>query len=289
MDKIYKALIFDKKARITFIDGTCAVNQAIKMHKLSPTAAAALGRALIAGAYIATNLKGKRSSFTLIIKGGGPIGNIVVAGGSGNKIRGFVANPYVDMPLKDNGKLDVGGAVGKNGFLTVIKDYGLKKPYNGSCELVSGEIAEDFAMYLLKSEGIKSAVSLGVKLDKNGAAAAGGLIVEALPGIDENMLVILEDVMRNFTEISNLMTQKSAEQILDYYFGHLNYQKLAEEELVFECNCSKERIENIIKGLGKEEAYDIIKKTGKLEIDCQFCSQKYVYTKEEVDKIWEMS
>lgn len=288
MDKIIKAVIFDKKARITLINSTEAVNEAIKIHKLSPLAAAALGRALTAGAYISTNLKGNKSSFSLIIKGGGPIGNIVVAGESGNTIRGFVSNPFVDLPLKENGKLDVGQAVGKEGFMQVIKDYGLKEPYNGSSQLVNGEIAEDFATYLLKSEGIKSAVSLGVRLGKNGVLAAGGLIAEALPGIDEDMLFMLEDIMSNFKEISYLLTEKTVDEILDFYFSHLNCEILGEEELKLQCNCSKSRIENIIKGLGKKEATDIIKEIGKLEIACQFCNKNYVYNDEEVSKLWVM-
>lgn len=288
MDKIIKALIFDKKARITLIDSTETVNKAINIHNLSPLGAAALGRALTAGAYIGTNLKGKNSTFSLIIKGGGPIGNIVVAGESGNTIRGFVSNPIVEMPLKKNGKLDVGQAVGKNGYIQVIKDYGLKKPYNGNCQLMNGEIAEDFAAYLLRSEGIKSAVSLGVRVGSEGAISAGGIIVEALPGIDESQLVMLEDIMSNFKEISAVLCQKSIEEVFQFYFNHLDCKVLAQENLQFKCNCSRTRIERLIKGLGKEEAFDIIEKVGKLEIACQFCNKKYAYNREEASRFWEM-
>lgn len=288
MDIIKKALIFQQKARITLISSTQAVKEAIRIHNLSPLAAAALGRALTAGAYISANLKGAKSTFSLIVKGNGPIGNIVVAGESGNKIRGFVSNPYVDLPLKSNGKLDVGGAVGRNGFMQVIKDYGLKEPYNGSCELVTGEIAEDFTSYLLKSEGIKSAVSLGVRLDSKGVMAAGGIIVEALPGIDDDMLFMLEDIMSNFTEISALLCEKTLDEVMDDYFGHLDLEILSQEKLEYKCNCSKKRIENIIKGLGKQEVFDIIKEIGKLQINCQFCDKKYIYNQEEVSQFWEM-
>lgn len=288
MDKIIKAVIFGKKARITLIDSTEAARKAADLHGLSPLAAAALGRALTAGAYIGTNLKTKKGAFSMIIKGGGPLGNIVVAGESGNRIRGFVANPLVDLPLKQNGKLDVGGAVGKNGEMTVIKELGLKRPYNGICELVSGEIAEDFAYYLLKSEGIKSAVALGVRVDSSGVAASGGIIAEALPGIDENELFILEDIMSGLSEISGVLAQKSLDEIMDYYFGHLDAEILSKDSLSFDCNCSEQRIKNIILGLGQKEAMDIVEEIGGIEINCQFCNKKYNFNKEEVQRLWVM-
>lgn len=288
MDRILKAVIFGKKARITVIDSTIAVQQVTALHKLSPLGAATLGRALTAGAYISTNLKGNNSTFSMVIKGGGTVGNIVVAGESDNKIRGFLSNPFVDLPLKENGKLDVGGAVGKTGSISVIKDFGMKRPYNGNSELVSGEIAEDFAYYLLKSEGIQSAVSLGVRVGSGGVLAAGGMIAEALPGIDENQLFMLEDIMSNISEISALINEKPIEEILEYYFGHLDLELLATEELKLECNCSEERIKNIIVGLGKKEAEDIIKDVGKLEIACQFCTRKYNFGQEEIEKLWEI-
>lgn len=287
MDRIIKAVIFGKKARVTIIDSTIAVQQATALHKLSPLGAATLGRAITAGAYISTNLKGNKSTFSMVIKGDGPAGNVVVAGESGNKVRGFLSNPFVDLPLKENGKLDVGGAVGKVGSFSVIKDYGLKRPYNGNSELISGEIAEDFAYYLYKSEGIQSAVSLGVRVGSEGVLAAGGIIAEALPGIDENQVFMLEDVMSNLSEISALINEKPIEEILDFYFGHLDFELLATEELNLECNCSDERIKNIILGLGKDEAMDIVKEMGKLEIACQFCTRNYQFGQAEVEKLWE--
>ena len=287
MDRIIKATIFDKKARVTLISNTEAVNEAIKLHKLSPLATAALGRALSMGSYVGTNLKGKDNTFSITIKGDGPIGSIVVAGDSNNNVRGFVFNSNVDLPLKENGKLDVGGAVGK-GTITVIKDLGLKKPYNGTCELKTGEIAEDFAFYLLKSEGIKSAVSFGVKVNKDGAAASGGIVVEALPGINDDMLYILEDIMMNFSNISTLLYEKEIEDIFDFYFGHLNSEILSCDKLYLKCNCSEERIKNMIKGLGKDEAMSIIKEQSKIEVCCQFCSKKYLYNKEDIENLWEI-
>ncbi|MFW5780389.1 MAG: Hsp33 family molecular chaperone HslO [Bacillota bacterium] len=288
MNNIIKSIIYDKAARVTLIDTTQALKEAVITHNLSPLAAAITGRALTAGAYISANLKGKDSKFSMIINGGGPAGNVVVAGESGNTIRGFVSNPFVQMPLKNNGKLDVGGAVGKKGQISVIKDYGMKEPYRGNCQLVSGEIGEDFAYYLLKSEGIKSAVSLGVKVNKDGIIASGGIIVEALPNIEENQLFIIENIMNDLKNISSIMEDKTIEDIFDYYFSHLNGKILSKEELNYKCNCSLERIKNIIMGLGKDEVYDILNEQGKLEIACQFCKKNYSYGKEEVDKLWEM-
>lgn len=288
MDKIIKALLFNKKARVTLIDSLETVKTATKIHELSPLAAATLGRALTAGAYIGTNLKGDKSRFSLTIKGNGPIGNVVIAGESGNTVRGFVANPNIELPLKADGKLDVGGAVGRDGFINVIKDYGLKRPYNGSCELVDGEIAKDFATYLLKSEGIRSIVSLGVRLGAQGVISAGGIIVEALPNIEDDMITILEDVIYNIGQVSLLLEKKSIKEILEFHFGHLDCQLVAEEDLHYKCNCNEERMISIIKSLGKNQVFDIIEQEGKVEIECQFCNSKYVYGLEEAKKFWGM-
>lgn len=282
MDKIVKAVILDKKARVTIIDSTEAVTESIKMHDLTPLAAAALGRALTAGAYISSNLK--KGKFNLRISGGGPIGNIEIAGADGNYIRGFVSNPHVDLPLKANGKLDVGGAVGTDGFITVIKDLGLKEPYVGSVPLVSGEIAEDFASYLLKSEGILNAVSLGVRLTSD-KVISGGLILEVLPGMREEELFILEDIISQFSEISLMMTERSVDEILDFYFGHLDCEILGEEPLTLKCNCSKEKIDSIIKGLSMQEIDEILKERDDIEVRCDFCSSVYSYSREDAKKL----
>lgn len=284
MDRIIKAVIFDGQARASVLDTTEAVNRLIAIHHLSPLSAAALGRTITAGAYISANLKGKGDRFNMIVDGGGPLGKIVVAGESGGTVKGFVEHPAIELPPK-NGKLDVGGAVGKEGFLTLIKDLGLKEPYVGRSPLVTGEIAEDFASYLLHSEGIASAVALGVLTDCNGCKAAGGVIVEALPSADENTLVMLEDIVRNFTSVSALLSEKSAEEIMDFYFGHLHCEVLDTEPIRLFCNCA-EKVEGIIAGLGRQEAESIIKEQGKIEINCDYCRSQYVYTEKDLDRIF---
>ncbi|MFA6866403.1 MAG: Hsp33 family molecular chaperone HslO [Clostridia bacterium] len=287
MNKIVKGTIFDGKARVAIVEITDIVNEEIKMHDLSPLAAAALGRTMAVGAYISNNLKNESTKFSITVNGGGILGNIVVAGEGGNFIRGFVANTKATLPLKENGHLDVGNGVGKNGFFTVITDFGLKDAYVGKIPLVSGEIAEDFTQYLYKSEGIENAVALGVRMTKDGCIGAGGIIVEPLPDADDNMICMIEDIMTNFTNVSEIIASLGAEEIFNFYFGHLNAQKYNTEEVVLRCNCSKEKIENIIVGLGEKEAMDIVSEVGKLEIGCQFCGKNYSYSKAEVENLWQ--
>lgn len=287
MDKIIKAVILDGMARVTAIETTEAVNESIRLHGMSPVSAAALGRTLTAGAYLGTNLKGKGSTFSLTVSGSGELGKIIVAGDSDGHIRGYVENPSLDLPLRlADGKLDVGRAVGATGDLTVVKDFGLKEPYVGRSELVSGEIAEDFATYLLRSEGIPSAVALGVLVDKSGCKASGGVIVEALPDADENAFVILEDIFRDFSNVSSVIAEKGLENLVDFYFGHLHAEVFPTLPLKLKCNCSKRKIDGIVKGLGKEEAKSILEEYGKLEVNCEFCGKTYAYGKRELDKLF---
>lgn len=285
MDRIVKGVCFGGKARVALIDTTEAVNELIKIHDLTPLSAAALGRTLTVGAYITANLKSDSDRFNVIINGGGPIGKICVAGEKRGTVKGFVENPHVDLPLRDDGKLNVGGAVGTNGEIVVIKDLGLKEPYIGRCKLVSGEIAEDFAMYLYKSEGIKGAVALGVLNDKNGCKASGGIIVEALPDADDNAVFMLEDIMTNFTAISSMIAEKSIEEIGDFYFGHLDAEFFPAEPIELYCGCES-KIRDVIIGLGKAEAEDIIKERGEIEVKCDYCGKAYKYTAEDVDKLF---
>ena len=285
MDRILTGTVFGGHARVAVITLTDAVNEEIKLHDLSPLSAAALGRTMTAGAYLGVNLKNKEDVFSISVKGSGCIGGVVVAGNGDGTLRGYVANPHAELPLKANGHLDVGQGIGP-GTITVCKDLGLKEPYNGTCELVTGEIAEDFAEYLAKSEGISSAVALGVLNDKNGCRAAGGVIVEAMPGITEDMLVILEDVMSNFGAVSTVLSEKTPEEIFDFYFAHLDAEVFPAKELKVKCSCGQEKIENALISIGKEECENIIKEHGKIEVSCHFCEKKYVFTQDDVERIW---
>lgn len=287
MNRLIKGTIFDKLARVTIINITDIVNKEIEIHGLSPLATAALGRTMTAGAYISANLKNKGDSFSVSINGGGEIGSIIVAGDGGNFIRGYVENPNLDLSLKENGHLDVGRAVGVNGFITVIKDFGLKEPYIGRCELVSGEIAEDFTKYLYTSEGILNAVALGVKVDKNGCVGAGGIIVEAMPDLhDENKIYMIEDIMTNFAQVSDIISHMEIKEIFNFYFGHLDSCLLSNEEITLRCNCNQNKIDGIVRSLGRKEAESIIAEQGKIEVKCQFCNKSYIYTNKDVEKLW---
>lgn len=287
-DTIVKGIVFGGKARVTVIDITGIVNELISIHNLGPLAAAALGRSMTAGAYISTNLKSSRDTFSLSINGQGPLEGVTVAGEGGNFIRGYAGNPNIELPLKENGHLDVSGAVGTDGFITVIKSMGLKEPYTGRCGLVSGEIAEDFASYLYLSEGVRAGVALGVKVDSSGCVGAGGVIVEALPDFtDGNKLYMLEDVMSNFANVSEVLEKSSPEEIFEFYFSHLDALRLPEEKVYLRCNCSYSRIENMVRALGKEEAEDILTELGKIEAVCHFCNKKYVLEREDVAVLWE--
>lgn len=287
MNVIKKGVFFDGKARVAIIDLKDLVNEEIKIHDLSPLAAAALGRAMTAGAYISNNLKDKDSAFSMTIKGGGILGAVVVAGNGGNEIRGYVENTKAELPLKQDGHLDVGGGIGTDGFITVIKDLGLKEPYVGRCELVSGEIAEDFTKYLYTSEGVHSAVALGVRVNSSGCVAAGGVIVEALPGLNDDELFMTEDVMSNFKNVSETLEKMSPSEIFDFYFAHLDAEGYEEEEIALKCNCGEEKIENTLRSLGKKECEEILAEVGKIEIVCHFCGKKYQYGREEVEKLWQ--
>ena len=193
MDVIKRFMLFDKTILVSVISAKELVDKAIKIHSLSRTAAAALGRTLIVGAYMGTELKDDKQKLSITINGGGPLGRIVVLSDYGAKVRGYVENPAVELPLNGKGKLDVGGGVGKNGYISVIKDLGLKEPYSGRCPIVDGEIANDFAYYFTVSEQQPSAVALGVLAADNECVSAGGIFVSALPGGGDNAIPVMGD------------------------------------------------------------------------------------------------
>lgn len=279
MDRIVKGVCFDKKARLALISVTEGVRKAVQIHDMSPLSAAVYARALTAGAYINANLKSKSDRFNLIIDGKGSAGKIYIAGEDGD-LKGFMENPHADAPLK-NAKLDIVSAVGTDGDMVVIKDMGLKEPYIGRTKLIGGGIADDFANYLYKSEGIRSAVAFGEYITADGVVQAGGIIVEALPDAGEEITFMLEDIMSNFSSLSTMMTEKSIEEIGDFYFGHLHTEFFAPEEIRYGCHCVK-KIRNIIRSLGRSEAESIIRDEGAIEITCDYCRRTYRFGSQDV-------
>ncbi len=281
MDKIQKFLAYHGKINITCIETTQLVEKARKVHDLSPVATAALGRCLTMGALMASNLKQEEDSITLQIKGNGPIGGITVTTDGKGRTRGYVGNPQVDVPLRKDGKLNVGQAVGKEGFLYVIKDIGLKEPYIGMAKLVSGEIAEDFANYYYISEQKNTAVALGVLVNQEGVKKAGGFIVSSMPDATEEELFILENRLQEAKPITKMLEEnKTLLEIAQDITGEENLKKLEQEEKTpkYECTCSKEKMEKALHSIGEEELKKIIAEDKKIEMVCQFCNKKYEFT-----------
>ena len=290
MDKIEKFLVSDGKINVIVASTTELVEEARKIHDLSPTATAALGRTLTMGALMGSNLKSKEDTITIQIKGNGPIGGITVVANQELQIKGYADVPKVDIPLKEDGKLDVGGAVGRDGFLYVIKDLGLKEPYIALSKLITGEIAEDFANYFLISEQKNTAVALGVLVNKNGVKSSGGYMITAMPDATEEDISKIENALKKASPISQMLDEKKSlleivKEITDA--KEQDIQKLETLMPIYHCNCSKEKMERALVAIGKEELENIIKTDKKAEMKCQFCNKTYCFSEEELKKLIE--
>ena len=262
-------------------------DRAFRIHKTDPTATAALGRTLTAAAIMGATLKNDSDSVTIQFKGDGPLGSIVAVTDSRSHVRGYVVNPYVDIPLNSKGKLDVGGAVGK-GYLNVIKDLGLKEPYAGQVPIVTGEIAEDLTYYFARSEQIPTAIALGVLVDTDHSVkASGGFMIQLMPEATEETAAQLEEKMKHIEPVTKMIEDgMSAEDI----FFHITegFDMLMENKGVvpeYECKCSRERMEKALISIGKKELQDIIDEQGEAELTCQFCDNKYKFSKEELTEL----
>ena len=282
MDVLYKGVAFNNNISVTVIEATELVNRAIKIHNLTPLAAAALGRTMIAATFMSSTLKSEDDRLSVTISGDGVGGHIVVSGDSQLNMRGYIDNPNCNLPLNAKGKLDVAGCVGR-GRMTVVKSMGLKEPYTGSAEIVSGEIAEDFASYYTFSEQQPTGMALGVKIGKNyECIGAGGVIFQTLPQADESDIVRAEELLMTLGDISTVMETEGAEAFIKRVFSDYSYEKY---EPKYQCICSREYIDSILLTLGKQELYDTLEKQGKIEIHCHFCNKNYTYNKEEIDEL----
>lgn len=281
MGKIYKTLIFDGQISLSVLDTTDVVNEAIRLHKLTPVCAAALGRTLTVTAFMASQLKGEDERLSVTINGNGAGGKIIAAADSKLNVRGAIDNPTVDLPLKANGKLDVGGVVGNSGYITVVKNLGLKEPYVGRSELVSGEIGEDFAAYYAYSEQQPTAIAVGVLIKNEKCIGAGGVIIQPLPDCTEENLVKAENLVNKFSDVSKQISETGVEGIIEKYFKGYDFNAF---DVRYKCNCSDEYVRKVLITLGEKELYDAIEKDGKIEVYCQFCDKKYVYYKKDVDE-----
>ncbi|MFD1068175.1 Hsp33 family molecular chaperone HslO [Oceanobacillus locisalsi] len=285
-DYIIKATTDNGMIRAYAITSTDTVEEARRRQDTWATASAALGRTITITAMMGAMLKGD-DSVTVKVIGGGPLGAIVADGDAKGHVRGYLTNPHVDFDLNENGKLDVAKAVGTDGNISVIKDLGMKDYFTGETPIVSGEIGEDFTYYFATSEQVPSAVGAGVLVNPDlSILAAGGFIVQVMPGADESAIERLEDRIQSFPAISTLIREgKSPEEILYSLFDEENVNILEKEPIAFQCKCSKERLANAIIGLGDEEIQQMIDEDHGAEATCHFCNEHYTFTEEELEEL----
>ena len=286
MDTITHFTLRDGAVRGLIIDATETVRKAQELQGSSAVAAAALGRGLTAAAMLASTLKQQHSSVTLTIDGDGPLQKIVCIGSAAKDeiiaVRGYVQNHMVQLPLKD-GKLDIGGGVGRSGRLSVVKDLRLKTPYIGQVKLISGEIAADLAYYYVQSEQTPSLVSLGVIASDVTVTSAGGVLLQAMPGCDDALIDKLELMSPIFGDIASELQHDSPEALLMRWFSQLDVQTLETRQLRYACGCSKERMERALIALGEEELKRMIADDiDGAELVCHFCSKKYSFTTQDL-------
>ena len=283
MSKILRAIDSQGLVRVSFINSRDMVEEARRIHKTSPVATAALGRTLTMTALIGSGMKDKEDTVSVFIKGDGPLGQIVTTANGDGMVKGYVANPAVHLPLKSNGKLDVGGAVGK-GSLSITMDLGLKEPYCGQVPLVTGEIAEDFTYYYAKSQQIPTAISLGVLVDTDYTVKqAGGLFVQLMPGCDDETAAIIEKNVTELPPVTTMLEEGMSEDlIITSVFAGLFFKYLDEDEYNYKCDCSRGKIEKALISLGEKELRAMIEEDHKAEVSCRFCPQAYKFTEFEL-------
>ena len=285
-DYIIRATAANDQIRAFAAVTTEMVETAREHHNTSPVATAALGRLLTAGAMMGSMMKGEKDVLTLQIKAGGPLQGITVTADSQGNVKGYVGNPDVCIPANSKGKLDVAGAVGP-GFLTVIKDMGLKEPYSGQVMLQTCEIAEDLTYYFATSEQVPSAVGLGVLMNKNNTVRqAGGFIVQLMPFAEEEVISRLEQNVQKVNSVTNLLEEgHTPESLLEKVLEGFDVQINEKMDTRFHCNCSKERVEKALISIGRKELNEMIQEGKPIEMNCHFCNTNYNFTVEELKEI----
>lgn len=263
------------------------VQTASEYHYTTPVATAALGRLLTAAAMMGSMLKGEKDLVTLQMTGSGPLGRVLAVSGPDSKVKGYVGNPAADLPLRPDGKLNVGGAIGTDGFLTVITDLGMKEPYIGKIPLKTGEVGDDLVQYFAISEQVPSVVALGVLVDKDHSVKnSGGFILQVMPGADDKTIDRLEENISNIKSITDMLSSgMTIEDILSVALSGIDYHLTEGQDIEYFCNCSRERVRKVLSSVGEEELKAIIEEDGKAEMDCHFCPEKYLFEKEELEEI----
>ncbi len=283
MDKIIRATAGDGFIKMAVITAKDTVERARAIHSLSPTASAALGRTLCAASLMGQAQKEEKATLTIRINGGGPMGSVVAVSDCDGNVRGYVENPGLDLPLRSDGKLNVGGAVGREGMLTVSRDLGMREPYIGSVELLSGEIAEDVTRYLTESEQVPSACALGVLVDTDlTIRAAGGFIVQLMPGAEMEMIEKLEDNIFMMDQLTTILDEDGVMELFTQVLKGFEYHIVGEYPVEYRCYCDRQRVEEAISCIEKAELYDIADEGKDISVSCQFCDAVYSFSPDEV-------
>lgn len=290
MGTIYRAVGGDEFIKLSVIEGRDIVETARQLHHLSPTAGAALGRTLCAASMMGDMMKEEKATVTCRIEGGGPIGCVVAVSDCGGNVRGYVDHPGIDLPLRDDGKLDVGGAVGRDGLLVVSKDIGLKEPYIGSTQLVSGEIGDDFTRYYVESEQVPAAVGLGVLVDTDcSIAAAGGFLVQLMPGAPEGLIDKLEDNIFYMDAVTTILAEDGPEALMRQVMKGFDMHLVEQHAAVWRCPCSRARVSAALESIGAQALREMAEDGRGADVDCQFCGKSYAFSarslREMADKL----
>lgn len=302
MSKVLIGMDKSRSFRVYLTITTDMVETARKIHMTTPLATAGMGRVLTAAGIMGVMLKNKEDKLTLIIKGDGPAKQILATADGDGNVKGYIANPDVDLPLTKEGKLDVGGSIGI-GDLTVIKDLGLKEPYMGTIALVNGEIAEDLTAYFFISEQQNTSVALGVKIERDyKVGAAGGMIIQMLPGAEEGSVDALEEMIGKMAPLTTLIDGVSKRcagksedgivlELMNEIFGEMpeeyKVEPLESREIRWNCDCSEKRLEKALMSIGKTDLTEILEEDGEAELQCQFCLKKYHFDKPHLERILE--
>lgn len=287
MDQLVRAIAADGSVKAVAVTTRDLTEEARNIQKTLPAATAALGRTLAAASMMGNALKEEAASLTLQIRGGGPLGVVLAVSDHLGCVRGYVQNPQTDLPLREDGKLDVGAAVGCDGTLTVIKDLGMKEPYTGSVGLLSGEIAEDLAAYFVESEQIPTACALGVLVDRDQSVkAAGGYIIQLLPGAGEDVIAKVEGGVLASGPVTSLLEQNpDPEALLRTVLSDFDIEILETSPISYKCYCSRDRVERALISMGVEELEDMLAAQGGCELGCQFCDKIYRYSAGELREL----
>ncbi len=291
MDRLIRAITADGMVKATAVTTRSLTERARQIHKTLPVATAALGRTLAAASMMGNALKSDGASLTIQVRGGGPLGAIIVVSDNEGNVRGYVEHPEVDLPLREDGKLDVGTAVGADGTLTIIKDLHMKEPYVGSVQLLGGEIAEDIAQYYVESEQIPTACALGVLVERDQSVrCAGGYLIQLLPGAGEDVISRVEAGVYAAGAVTKMLAeQDDPEAMLRKVLSDFELEVLETSEVTYRCTCSRDRVSRALLSLGSKELQAILDEQGKADLTCQFCDKVHHFSGEDLRRLVEQA